>query len=108
MTITTLPASSHATKRQGPKAPRVVKPRFEVQGLIPRKKATFELKETALKLLGDYATFLSNSGGYTVSVDSIVERLVDELARDKAFTAYLARLESKARPGAHAMEGSPA
>jgi hypothetical protein len=108
MTTTNISAASpNTTKRGGPKGPRAVKPRFEVQGLIPRKKLTLELPETALKLLSDYAAFLSNSGGYTVSTDSIVERLVDELARDRAFKAFLARAESKPRPGAHATEVSP-
>ena len=107
-TSTSSVSSASPSKRGGPKGPRVVKPRFEVQGHIPRKKVTFELPETAIKLLADYAAFLSNGGGYTVSSDSIVERLVDELARDKAFKAHLARLDSKARPGAHAMEGGRA
>ena len=97
-----------SAKRGGPKGPRTLKPRFEVQGQVPRKKVTFELPETALKILADYAAFLSNGGGYTVLTDSIVERLLKELARDNAFKAHLARLESKARPGARSAEGGQA
>jgi hypothetical protein len=68
------------------------RPRFEVQGQVPRKKISLDLKVTASQLIGDYAQFLSKQGGCPVTPEAIVERLVEELARDKAFKLYMASL----------------
>lgn len=65
------------------------KPKFLVEGTVPRKKVSFEIKVTAAHCIAEYAKYLSNQGGFTVSPDAIVERLAAELVRDKNFKAHL-------------------
>ena len=75
------------------------KPKFLVEGTVPRKKISFEIKVTAAHCIAEYARYLSNQGGFTVSPDAIVERLAEELVRDKNFKAHL---ESVKAPGVSA------
>lgn len=85
-------------KRQAPKKVRTPKPRYDVTGVIPRKKVSFELLETTLASLTVYARFLSNRSGYAVTPDAMVDRLAAELARDKTFKTFLAESAGEVKP----------
>jgi ferritin len=86
-------------------------PRFQVEGSVPRKRVNLNLKVTAAELISEYAKYLSNQGGYTVTSEAIVERLTEELTRDKHFNAYLelqsARLAVQASSAASHSAGAP-
>jgi|GEM_PF-5758734 len=88
MTLSETSAPSPAKRKAVIRAPRVPRAKFHVEGQVPTKKMTLELKETAIESLEAYAAFVGNRSGYTVSVAAIVERLAAELERDKVFTAY--------------------
>jgi hypothetical protein len=102
------PVSPASTPKRGggSKGPRPAKPKFLVEGLVPTKKVSFELKVTALETIEAYASFLCTQSGYTVTPAAIVERLADELGRDKSFRAHLESLKGTSRPGA-ALKGTP-
>lgn len=76
-------------KNTRPRGSRSAQPRFQVEGSVPRKRVNLNLKVTAAQLISEYAKYLSNQGGYTVTPEAIVERLTEELTRDKHFNAYL-------------------
>ena len=82
-------SNSKANKKPKSGEDRSSRPRFQVEGSIPRKRVSFDLKVTSAQLIWEYAKYLSNQGGYTVTPEAIVERLAEELTRDKHFNAYL-------------------
>ena len=91
----TLPSSKRKAATRAPRSPRA---KFHVEGQIPTKKLTLDLKVTAVESLEAYAAFVGNQSGYTVSVSAIVERLAAELERDKVFKAHREEAAKSGRP----------
>ena len=86
--LTDTQAPSNSKRKVATRELRSPRAKFHVEGQVPTKKVTLDLKVTAIESLETYAAFIGNQSGYTVSVSSIVERLAAELERDKVFKAH--------------------
>ncbi len=86
------------TKQENP-APKSqsVRPKFFVEPPSPRAKVTYEITQASAALLEDYAKFLSASRGVPISAATVLERLSEELLKDKLF------LSSEQRFGARSV-----
>lgn len=105
MTTTDTQNPSSSRRKTATRAPRSPRPKFHVEGQVPTKKLSLDLKVTAVESLEAYAAFVGNQSGYTVSVSAIVERLAAELERDKVFKAHREEAARSGRPiGATAKE----
>lgn len=98
MTTTDTQTAAPSRRKASSRAPRSPRPKFHVEGQIPTKKLTLDLKVTTVESLEAYAAFVGNRSGYTVSVSAIVERLAAELERDKIFKAYREEAAKSGRP----------
>ena len=63
-------------------------PRLAVELPVEVQKKSFALKAPTLKLLADYAAFLSAHHGAAIDEDRVLEGLVGGLCRDRAFATW--------------------
>lgn len=64
-------------------------PRLTVELPVEAQKKSFSLKVPTLKILADYAAFLSAHHRQTIEEERVLESLVAELGKDKAFASWL-------------------
>ncbi len=84
------------TKQDSP-APKSqnARPKFFVEPPSPRAKVTYEITQASAALLEDYAKFLSSSRGVPISAATVLERLSEELLKDKVFATSTHRRGAK-------------
>lgn len=72
----------------GQREPQLTAPRLAVEVPVGVQKKTYTLKAPTLKLLTEYAAFLSAHHQVTIDEDRVVESLAGQLAKDPAFIAW--------------------
>jgi hypothetical protein len=64
-------------------------PSLKVDFPVPVQKKTFSLKETSLKLVAQYARYLTEHYDQKVDEDMVFEGLVQKLTLDKNFKVWI-------------------
>lgn len=81
-------AKPKETKPKPPKPKASVTPRIAVELPVESQKKSFSLKAPTVKLLADYAAFLSAHYGLPIDEDRVLEGAIALLAKDRAFAAW--------------------
>jgi hypothetical protein len=87
------------TKQENPATKsQTTRPKFFVEPPSPRAKVTYEITQASAALLEDYAKFLWASRGVPISASTVLERLSEELLKDKLFASSTHRRGAKQAP----------
>jgi hypothetical protein len=92
MTTTTTSVSSESSvKRAGgaPKGPRAPRPKLSVAMETPRRKVSYEIRESAEALIARYAEFLTQYERFPVSPSAVIEGMVKSVIEgDELFKTF--------------------